>query len=587
MRARAGWLLLLSGLVGCAPAPPSLKSLTEIHEVSRPRWNRQGDLAYLSDESGQVRAHVRRAGGASAQAALANVTLAAWNPQADLLTLQYDPDGSENSQLMGWEPASGKLQPAAIKPGIIHHFGTYSRRGRLAYSSNERSPADFDVYLDGQRLAQAGGLNVPTRFGPEGKSLLVVRQGATLSQQLWELDMEKGERRQIAPAQGDSLFLSPGYQSRSRLWMLSNLGADFLGLVEWRRDSNQFRSLWKAGGDIEAWDYDRKTKRFAFSLNQQGYSRLQVQDRSAAAALEVGELPPGVYSQLAFHPDGSLTLQVDGPSQPSSFWRIWPGSPRVELVLGERPVLEGLRPPTPVRLTSSDGTVVGGLLSWPERPRAAVILLHGGPASQARPTFSPLLLELTRRGIAVLQLDVRGSTGYGRRFAQLDDGPGRFQAIDDVEAGAAYLRSRGLNKFALMGHSYGGYLAWLSAERQPENWAALVVGSAISDLPGYMRETAPWRLENRRAEYGDSQDPAYSPLTEVGRLKMPVYLYHGRNDTRVPFAQGEAMEQALRAQSTPLVWREFPDEGHHLMTPANRRLLTLEVASFLQEKLLP
>jgi dipeptidyl aminopeptidase/acylaminoacyl peptidase len=586
MRAHWGRLLIVSGLTGCAAPPQTLQQLSEIHEVSRPRWSRQGDLAYLSDQSGRQTAHVRRADGSQLSSSLANVTLAAWNPSQDLLALQYDPDGSENFQVAGWAPATSELQPLAVKPGTIHHFGTFSRRGRLAYSSNQRNPADFDIYLDDQKTAKGSGLCVPSRFVPEGKSLLVTSQGATLSQQLWEVDLKGHSRNRVTNFPGENLYLSPSYQSRSRLWMLSNLGSDFLGLVEWQRDSQRFLPLWRAAADIEAWDYDRKSRTLAFSVNQQAYSHLQIQIRGQKQPLQVGELPAGVYSQLDFRPDGSLTLQVDGPAQPSSFWRVWPGTSRTELVLGERLPGKALSLPQPVRLQSADGVALGGLLSWPDRPKAGLVLLHGGPASQARPTFSPLLLEMSRLGIAVLQLDVRGSTGYGRRFAQLDDGPGRFRAIDDVEAGAAYLRSRGLQKLALMGTSYGGYLSWLHAEKHPENWSALVVGSAISDLPAYMRDTAPWRLENRRAEYGDSTEPAYSPIHQVQRLHMPVFLYHGGNDTRVPLAQAQTMERALRSQGTPLRWHEFPDEGHHFLTPANRRRLTLEVASFLKENLL-
>lgn len=254
-------------------------------------------------------------------------------------------------------------------------------------------------------------------------------------------------------------------------------------------------------------------------------------------------------------------------------------------LLGEHPHLQGFPIPTPVRFAAMDGTEIGGLLSWPPEARAGVVVLHGGPANQARATFSPLFLDLARRGVAVLQLDVRGSTGYGRRFAELDNGVGRLAAIEDVEAGGRYLQSRGVKKLALMGHSYGGYLSWLSAVRQPDLWSAVVVGAGISDLPTYLAQTAPWRLGNRLAEYGTGS-PSMSPLGQADRLKLPAFVYHGLHDTRVPISQGRRMAEVLRHQGNRVVWLEFPDEGHRLQTPSNRRKLALAVEQFLLEILL-
>lgn len=519
-----------------------------------------------------------KAGGGSRIIPVANVTLAAWDPRRATLALQYDPDGSEDFQLVEWSPQHGAVQPLAVKPGVSHHFGAFSRRGQLAYTQNERSRVDFDLELDGFRSYPLKGYNVPVRFAPDGHRLLYYHQIATLEQQLFELDLRTGERRQLTPAGGHSLYLSAGYQGRGRLWMLSNLGADFLSLAEWHR--GQVRPLWRCSADIEDWAYERKSQILALVVNQRGYSSLQFEPPR-----RVHGLPAGVYSQLGFRADGSLTLQVDGPAQPSSVWQVWPESGQAQRLLGQEALSETLIWPTPVRFMAADGVELGGLLSWPDHPRGGLVVLHGGPANQARPSFSPLYQSLTRRGVAVLQLDVRGSTGYGRNFASLDDGPGRLQAVSDVQAGADYLRGRGLQRLALMGHSYGGYLAWLSAEQSPTTWSCLVVGSAIADLPTYFKTTAAWRVENRRAEYGSERDPRLSPIGQVKRIRMPVFLYHGRHDSRVPFEQGELMARALRAQGTPLEWLVFPDEGHHLLSPVNRKRLAEQVDRFLQSGL--
>jgi len=116
--------------------------------------------------------------------------------------------------------------------------------------------------------------------------------------------------------------------------------------------------------------------------------------------------------------------------------------------------------------------------------------------------------------------------------------------------------------------------------RQPDLWSAVVVGAGICDLPTYLTQTASWRLGNRLAEYG-AGSPSLSPLGQVDRIKVPVFVYHGLHDSRVPINQGRRMVEALRRQGNRVMWMEFPDEGHRLQTPANRRKLALAVDQFL------
>jgi dipeptidyl aminopeptidase/acylaminoacyl peptidase len=207
-----------------------------------------------------------------------------------------------------------------------------------------------------------------------------------------------------------------------------------------------------------------------------------------------------------------------------------------------------------------------------------IVYAHGGPESQARPTFSGLFQYFLSRGYAVFEPNVRGSTGYGKDYMHLDNIAKRMDAITDVEYGARWLTSQkdiDATKLIIMGGSYGGFVALSSLVTYPERWAAGVDIAGIANFVSFLENTGPWRQALREAEYGSLEYDStllkeISPLTHVDKIRAPLFIVQGANDQRVPQPEADQIYEAVKARGIPVEYALYPDEGHGLVKLSNR-----------------
>jgi dipeptidyl aminopeptidase/acylaminoacyl peptidase len=230
--------------------------------------------------------------------------------------------------------------------------------------------------------------------------------------------------------------------------------------------------------------------------------------------------------------------------------------------------------------------VAGG---WP-----AVLVVHGGPESQSINDFNPVIQGLVARGYAVAVPNVRGSTGYGRRYYSLDDTIHRLDSVADLAAIHAWLPTIGVdpNRIALWGGSYGGYMVLAGLAFQPDLWACGVDIVGISDLVTFLENTSAYRRSHREREYGSLlHDREFleraSPLRHVERIKAPLFVIHGSNDPRVPLGEAEQIAASLRSRDVPCELHVYPDEGHGLARLANRLDAYPKAFQFLDRHLRP
>jgi len=248
------------------------------------------------------------------------------------------------------------------------------------------------------------------------------------------------------------------------------------------------------------------------------------------------------------------------------------------------------------RFASFDGEQIPVFLYRPRTTEATppvVVWVHGGPESQYVPSFNPVIQYLVARGYAVAAPNVRGSTGYGKRFSQLDDRRKRLDSVADLAALHDWLRGTGGvdgGRAALFGGSYGGYMVLAGLAFQPERWAAGVSVVGISSLKTFLENTAAWRRKFREREYGSLADDAdflleASPLTHADAIRAPLFLIHGENDPRVPVGEARQIYDLMRAKGIRSELLIYPDEGHGLAKLKNRLDAYPKAADFLDEVL--
>ncbi len=226
------------------------------------------------------------------------------------------------------------------------------------------------------------------------------------------------------------------------------------------------------------------------------------------------------------------------------------------------------------------------------KPHPVLLILHDGPQSQFRPGFDPWIQYVVNElGYAVLAPNVRGSSGYGKSYLSLDNGTLREDTIKDVGALLVWLGLQSgfdAKHVVVSGAGYGGYLALASLVNYGERLRGAVDLAGITDFVGFLGNTAAYRQNQRRAEYGDERDldtraflRRISPLTNAERITQPLLVVHGRNDQRVPVGESDQIVNRLRGRGGTVWYLLASDEGHVFGKRQDREAYYRTFAQFL------
>jgi dipeptidyl aminopeptidase/acylaminoacyl peptidase len=323
-------------------------------------------------------------------------------------------------------------------------------------------------------------------------------------------------------------------------------------------------------------------------------------DLATGAARELDIPRGGVLTGLRVAGADKLAFAAGSAVQPADVFSLdvgrgdlirWTQSPT-----GADPT--GFVHPRLARAQSSDGVQLPVFIYSPPGPgpHPVLIWLHGGPEDQFRPEFSPIIQFFVSRGIAVLGPNIRGSDGYGRTYRGLDDGVLRGGAIEDVGAVLDWITSEptlDAERVGVVGGSYGGYMVLASLAAYPDRLVAGCDMVGITNVVSFLENTRGYRQDLRRAEYGDERDPEVravlerlSPMTNVDRIRAPLFVAHGANDPRVPVDEAEQMVAALRDRGQEVWYMLAPTEGHAFRKAINRDTFYALMATFFGRHLL-
>ena len=320
--------------------------------------------------------------------------------------------------------------------------------------------------------------------------------------------------------------------------------------------------------------------------NDDGAGRLALHDaRTGAHRLDV-ELPnagwcAGPLPAPAWSPNSRfVALSFTSPTAPGDVLLLDTADGRCRPLTFSAAQLAGEHPvePTAHRIPARDGESIPCFRYAPRQPDgSAVVIIHGGPESQSVRAFNPIVQALVDRGHTVLVPNVRGSTGYGKRWYSADDTRDRLESVADLADLHAWLPNVEVDpeRVALWGGSYGGYMVLAGLAFQPQLWAAGVDIVGISSLESFLRNTADYRRAHREREYGSLTADAdflreASPLHRVSAIAAPLFVIHGANDPRVPLSEAEQVVSAVRGNALECELHVYPDEGHGLAKRQNR-----------------
>jgi dipeptidyl aminopeptidase/acylaminoacyl peptidase len=549
-------------------------------------------------------------------------TNASFDPtDANSFVFQFDPGGStELRSLYRYDMTTGEI--ALVTESKTRYMHVWSRQGKwLAYDSAERNGKDRDLYViqpadpkTKRRLAEFDGPYAPEDWSPDGTTLLSTEIVSNREVYIWRVDVKTGQKKAVTPRDGEKAawynvrFSSDG----KKIYAVSDRqGGDFR---VWRCDvANCTWSPVTPDGSVVALGGTAPGSTGGFEISPDGtvmavvvdkgpYTDLQIIDLTTLKPRAIPALPKGTVQQLRWRP-GSKELGYTLASLKSQG-----DAYSLDVALGTQSRWttsettfnpDVLPAPEVVDFKSFDGTTINAIVYRPPSkftgPRPVIVQFHGGPDLRERVRWlgrsNYLLNEL---GIALVFPNVRGSTGFGRQFAEMDNAKGRDGVIKDVGALLDWIAARpDLDKNRVMfgGGSYGGWLALEAGIVYNSRIRGIFEGAGITDMVSFLeKDTNAARQNNRRAEYGDERDPemrAYltsiSPITRAADLKKPTFILQPGKDFRVPVSQARELVNALKANNAPVWYAEFADADHDNFPgsiPANDWVLHAWVAFF-------
>ena len=544
----------------------------------------------------------------------------AWSPNGRWIAYASDHDGDEQWDIFLVSPANGQVTNLTNTPQISEENPVWSPDGNfLAYMVKPKDSSTFEIEVMEAPTKKVSHLtsNTPKElgnFGPiwsrDGKSIVYTQQNATgKDSNIFIATVAGGKAINLTPHEGEHNFsanhISPDGKT---ILITSNAhnGYDNVGLLDIA--TKQITWLTNEKWEMSAGNFSPDGKRLTWTANIDGNTDIFVYDLLTRKT-EALPLPKGVNTlagaESAFTRDGSrLLFYHNGPNAPNDLWSYNFATAKSHQITNS--LVGGIRSedmvePFLVHYSSKDNKWEISAYAYvpynAERngQNAAIVYIHGGPASQTVNSFNRNIQYLVNQGYFVIAPNYRGSTGYGKEFMdanRFDMGGGDLQ---DVVTAADWIKKTGYidpKKVAVMGGSYGGYLTMMAVTKAPDLWAA---GVPIVPFVNWFTEVQnedPLLREYDLATMGDpiKDKQRYmerSPINYVDQIKAPLLILAGGHDPRCPSTESEQVASAVKRRNGVAELKIYENEGHGFAKVENQIDAYTRVAEFLKKYATP
>ena len=447
-------------------------------------------------------------------------------------------------------------------------------------------------------------------FSPDGLTLAVTRDISVSEREIWLVDVMNGRKVQVRPSPVKIFRSSPLFApDNGALFYVSDEDSEFRRIVRYDLKTDDEEVLTEdLDFDVDGLQLAPNGRLLAFTINDNGYSRLFLMDTKKFRRTSGPRIAPGEIEDFRFSPDSRrLGFTLNGTAGRDVFvWDIVGKKAVVQWTDSELGGLDKSQFVTPELVSYDTFDSVDGkrrkIPAFVYKPTGVtgkvpvLVVIHGGPEAQFRPNFNAFIQYMVQElNIAVVAPNVRGSTGYGKYYVELDNGLRRMDSVRDIGATLDWIATQPMfepRRVGVYGGSYGGFMSYASMIEYNNRLIAGVSIVGISIFVTFLNNTSGYRRDLRRVEYGDERDAKMreflqrvSPLTNVARIKRPMLIIQGANDPRVPASEANQMLKAIRSNGAEAWYMLAKDEGHGFQKKSNRDAQNAAIAAFLKLKL--
>ncbi len=627
----------------------TIQQYLNIKSAGSPSFSPDGkQMIYLTNATGTSQIWLTGATGGTPKQLTSyedNIGFARWLPDNSGIVFGKARGGDENTQFFWMKPDGSGVKELTSDPKVRHNFAEVSKDGKkIYYASNKRNRNYFDIYS--MELATGkeemlyqydGNVNIAA-VNDAGTQFVLSRAGVekSLDNDLFLVDVRTKKEVHLTPHTDAAEFGNVAFLADSIL-MTSNDKREFEALVQvrqknasgddWSEANRSSEVTYSPNWDVGGVTLSDDSSMMAYTVNNDGFSELYLRKietggkpliSTVSKSAEQVKLPAqGVVGGVTFSKDGSkIALTYSSPTQNGDIWLYDIKSKKLtQVTQSDR---AGIDPksfvaPSLIKFKTFDGreipawyykpsgsnSAIANLGSMASRSGAleanakvpVIVSVHGGPEGQSRPGFNSLFQYYLSRGYAVLDPNVRGSTGYGKTYTHLDDVEKREDSVKDLAAAHDWLTKSGgadAKRIAVMGGSYGGYMTMAAVTLYPDLWAAAVNTVGIVNWETFLQNTSGYRRRAREVEYGRLDRDIdllrrISPIRKIDQIRTPLFVIHGKNDPRVPYTEAEQVVAALKSRESIVEYKLYDDEGHGISKLKNRLELYPLVADFLDK----
>lgn len=611
---------------GLPPIPVSViqevRPYTEFRAASFLDWHPAKKEMIISTRFGNTAQlhYLKLAGGARKQLTFENEPIgsATFEPvKGSYLLVGKDIGGNEFAQIYRYSLENGSLtlltDGGRSQNGGIH----WNKKGdKIIYTSTRRNGADRDIYMMNPLDKATDKLLIELKGGGWGasdwsddESLILFDEYISVNEsRIWLFNTKTGEKTRVLPVNDErTTYNSVALTNDNKgFYLITDKDSEFSKLAYYDFQTKKLTILTpQINWDITSVDVTEDGSKIAFVTNEMGVSKLFIMNAKTGKYSQVTQIPTGLIGGVSWHKN-NLSLGFSYASSNSSSDAYELNTVTNQLTRWTESELGGLdasriQSPKLIKWKSFDGLEISGFMYPPDKKftgkRPVIINIHGGPEAQSRPGFigrnNYYLQEL---GICIIFPNVRGSTGFGKTFTDLDNGFKREESVKDIGALLDWIAQQpdlDASRIMITGGSYGGYMTLACAFHYNERIRCSLDIVGISNFNTFLKNTESYRRDLRRVEYGDERDPAMAeffekiaPLNNVEKITKPIFIVQGKNDPRVPYTEAQQMVEKIRASGGKVWYLMANDEGHGFGKKNNQDFLFYSTIEFIKQNLL-